>query len=531
MAADRVRDLERDQPGGFLDAGMRARLQAEALPAYLPRCRWFAGKGRIIASVRMLDEVAAPGTRDWILILLHVEYTQGPPETYLLPLARSSAAEAVSLQSDNPQAIVDLLADGSTLYEAFHHPGFRTRILGLIATGGTWAGRDGTLRGRPALNGFPGGAPTATDASKVLKAEQSNTAILWPGRFFVKFLRRVEPGENPEAEILRFLATDAHAPAGGFVHVPRFHGALEYLSASGAAWTVAIVEGLVEHAGDAWTHALSLANGYLDRLPADAASLGPVPDSGLPHGADALDFARLLGRRTAEMHLALASRSDLPAFAPEPFTPESQAELAQGMAALAEDVLGLLQTVLPRLPERPAALGRSILAGRNRIPAAFAGLRDRPIASLNIRVHGDYHLGQVLNTGGDVMILDFEGEPSRSLVERRLKRPPWKDVAGMLRSFHYAVHSAWSARSGGIPEARRLALEPWVELWPDRVGAAFLDAYLAAAGNAVFVPGEAERQTLLTAFLMEKAVYELAYELNNRPDWAHIPMAGILKLI
>jgi maltose alpha-D-glucosyltransferase/alpha-amylase len=532
-----------DQWNGFPDAGARQRLEREILPAYLPRCRWFAGKSRSLAQVRILDEIAAPDSRDWLVCLLRVEYAQGASETYLLPLAQaSSAAACAEIRAEFPQAIVDDSAEGGVLYDAFHHAGFRSRVLELIAKGDVWTGKgmlkdgasksgelkSGALRGRPAGNGFPGGAPGAEEASKVLKAEQSNTAVLWPGRYFVKFLRRLEPGENPEAEILRFLA------ARGFPNVPRFHGSLEYVSSDGEAWTVAIAEGLVAHAGDAWTHALSLANGYLDRLAAEAADLGPLPDSGLPRGADALDFARLLGRRTAEMHLALASRPDLPAFAPEPFTPALQAVLAQGMSGLAETVLALLETVLPRLPERTAAQGRAILAERGRILAAFAGLKDRPIPSLSIRVHGDYHLGQVLHTGGDVVILDFEGEPARPLAERRMKRPPWKDVAGMLRSFHYAVHSAWSDRKSVVTNMtmeQRRGLEPWVELWPQRAGGAFLEAYLAAAGDAAFVPGDADRKALLTAYLMEKAVYELAYELNNRPDWAHIPMAGILGLL
>ena len=175
-------------------------------------------------------------------------------------------------------------------------------------------------------------------------------------------------------------------------------------------------------------------------------------------------------------------------------------------------------------------MGRKIQDNRAIVMAAFGGLLDGLIPTVKIRVHGDYHLGQVLYTGKDVVILDFEGEPARPLSERKLKRSPWKDVAGMLRSFHYAVHSCWPAGIALKPDEKK-ALSPHVELWPDRMGAAFLAAYLEAAGTAVFVPSEKDRSILLKAYLMEKAVYELGYELNNRPDWAHIPLTGILRLL
>jgi len=167
--------------------------------------------------------------------------------------------------------------------------------------------------------------------------------------------------------------------------------------------------------------------------------------------------------------------------------------------------------------------------------AAYAGLLDHLIPTVKIRVHGDYHLGQVLITGDDVLILDFEGEPARSLSERKLKRSPWKDVSGMLRSFHYAVHSAWpkdeapGAGSNATAEVR--AAEGRAEKWPQAMAETFLQAYLETTKDAAFVPSERDRQILLRVYLMEKAVYELGYELNNRPDWAHIPMAGILSLV
>jgi maltose alpha-D-glucosyltransferase/alpha-amylase len=189
-----------------------------------------------------------------------------------------------------------------------------------------------------------------------------------------------------------------------------------------------------------------------------------------------------------------------------------------------------LSKTLAKLPANRAELGRKVLDSRAKVMAAYAGLLDRLIPTVKIRVHGDYHLGQVLMVEDDVIILDFEGEPARSLSERKLKRSPWKDVAGMLRSFHYAIHSA-APREGARPEEGLAAIEARAELWPQAMASAFLEAYLMAAKDAPFVPSEKDREVLLRAHLMEKAVYELGYELNNRPDWAHIPMAGILRLV
>ncbi|MDB5105274.1 MAG: alpha-amylase [Fibrobacteres bacterium] len=533
-------------------------LEREVLPAYLPRCRWFGGKSRSILSVDIQDRVMPPDGGEWALVFLHVEYSDGSPENYLLPLARAEGEAAALLRLEAPGAILTELAgvEGgkgpSILFEAIHNPAFRTRMMALIAAGGAWPGLTGVLRGHPKPDAFKDRMPDPADESKVLKAEQSNSSIIFPGRHFVKFLRRLEEGENPELEILRFFDEST-----GFRSVPPFVGSIEYASGANATYSIAIAEGLVGHEQDAWSYALTLAGEYMTRLVENRGSLGPLPPlasgfraqpaqprahgdtsapathatpEGMVEDGLAIEFARLLGKRTAEMHLALASRSDLPAFAPEPFSRLYQRSLYQSMRNQVARVYERLSKAMPRLPQGTADLGRRIQENRPKVMGAFGGLLDRLIPTVKIRVHGDYHLGQVLYTGKDVVILDFEGEPARPMSERKLKRSPWKDVAGMLRSFHYAIHSAWP-KSVVLREDERKALDPWVELWPDRMTAGFLEAYLETAGTAAFVPPEKDWETLLRAHLMEKAVYELGYELNNRPDWAHIPMAGILRLI
>jgi maltose alpha-D-glucosyltransferase/alpha-amylase len=500
-------------------------LEREILPAWLPTRRWFGGKGRTIVRATLADRVFPPesgaGT-EWALAFIRVEYADGSPEGYLLPLARSQGEAADAVRREHAGAILTELADGQAdivLYEGIYHAGFRAAMRRMIAGDTSWHGLSGLLRGHARRDAFAGMAE-GDDASQVLSAEQSNSSVIFPGRHFIKFLRRLEEGENPELEILRFF--DENTP---FRRVPPYAGHLEYASGAGATYTLAIAQGLVENQGDAWSHALKLATQHLSRVlkPGAAAS----EDALDPRAAN---FAGLLGHRTAEMHLALASRGDVPTFAPEPFSRLYQRSLYQSMRNQAARIFERLSKSLPRLPEERAELGRRVLEARPKVMAAYAGLLDHLIPTVKIRVHGDYHLGQVLMTGDDVLILDFEGEPARPLSERKLKRSPWKDVAGMLRSFHYAIHSAWPKEQALAGERKAMA-EARAERWPDAMAQAFLEAYLETAKDAAFIPAERDRGILLRAYLMEKAVYELGYELNNRPDWAHIPMTGILSLI
>jgi maltose alpha-D-glucosyltransferase/alpha-amylase len=532
-------------------------LEKEVLPAYLPRARWFGSKARHIVRVTLQDRVVPPEPCEWALLFLHVEYAEGPPENYLLPLARARGEEAEQIRAEATNAIITELKGGPSpgvLYEAGYNAHFRISMLRLLTRGSAWPGLAGVLRGRPKPEAFEDFIPEMGVESKVLKAEQSNTSIVFPGKHFVKFLRRLEEGENPELEILRFL--DDHT---SFRNVPPYQGAIEYASGANATYTIAIGEGLVSHEQDAWNYALILAGEYIARLLENRDSLPPMPPMttgfrvrssaqpmrseggkpaifGLPDPMGlfqdglAIELARMLGARTAEMHLALSSRPDIPAFAPEPFSRLYQRSLYQSMRNQAARVYERLSKAMPRLPEATVELARRIEENRPKVMNAFGGLLDHLIPTVKIRVHGDYHLGQVLFTGKDVVILDFEGEPARAMSERKLKRSAWKDVAGMLRSFHYAVHSAWP-RSVVLREEERKALIPWVEMWSDFMSTVFLEAYLEAAGEAPFVPPQQDWDALLRAHLMEKAMYELGYELNNRPDWAHIPMVGILRLI
>jgi maltose alpha-D-glucosyltransferase/alpha-amylase len=246
-----------------------------------------------------------------------------------------------------------------------------------------------------------------------------------------------------------------------------------------------------------------------------------------------LHDARLLGRRTAEMHRALCDSSD-PAFAPEPHTIFAQHAAEQRARRLAESTLALLRDRLEQLPDRARKLALQVECGEREMLREFHSALTGPEQLCRIRIHGDYHLGQVLYTGSDFVIIDFEGEPARPIEERRIKLSPLQDVAGMLRSFHYAAHAALRAFHRAHPEDVRDGATPadWAEAWSTWVGHEFLLQYLEISRGACYLPTNwSELDKLLRMHLLEKAVYELNYELNNRPDWVEIPLVGITKLL
>jgi maltose alpha-D-glucosyltransferase/alpha-amylase len=304
-----------------------------------------------------------------------------------------------------------------------------------------------------------------------------------------------------------------------------------------------VLQGYVPNQGDAWQYTLTTIAHYLKAMEAPAAGDPPVMPRNLlqasamdlPEVASKtigayLDSARLLGRRTAELHVALASDPDDPGFAPERVSPQDQRSIYQSLNALAARSLELLRSQLNRLPEDAKDEAKRVLDLEPRITQALRAFLARRLTTTRIRVHGDYHLGQVLYTGHDFVIIDFEGEPTRTLYERRLKRLALRDVAGMLRSFDYASQAA--LRSEHLQPEMLPRLEAWARFWVDSVSAAFLRSYLTTAGNASFVPQTTEDLDLqLTTMLLEKALYELRYELNLRPDWVRIPLRGILEVV
>ena len=318
-------------------------------------------------------------------------------------------------------------------------------------------------------------------------------------------------------------------------------------SRAAAEPVIAILQGYVPSQGDAWTFTLDEVTRYFDRVLSRAGEDREAPP--LPSSLFDLDFAAvpplmqeliggfflemvaLLGRRTGELHRTLASRPQEPAFSPEPFSLLYQRSVYQSMRSLARQVLVHLGRNLQRLPPEIKAEAQWLLDAEQEILRRLRRFIDRKFIAMKIRIHGDYHLGQVLYTGKDFIVIDFEGEPARAMSERRIKRSPLRDVAGMIRSFHYAAHTVLlkhgQLRSEDVP-----ALGEWAEAWYRHVSGVFLHAYLGTVAGASFVPEERQDlEIMLDAFLLDKAIYELGYELDNRPDWVRIPLRGIKEIM
>jgi len=371
-------------------------------------------------------------------------------------------------------------------------------------------------------------------------AEQSNSSILFGDRFILKLFRRQQAGPNPDCEIGQYLTQHAH-----FENIPAFLGSIDYMPQTGEPSTAAMLQTLVANEGDGWKLTVEeLGRFYETSAPVafpaegeaartmDLVELAEQPTSQVArdHIGIYLESAATLGRRTAELHIALASPTADPAFTPEPLTAAdlntSFAELRQTASA----TFDLLKENLAQLPDDLLELAALLLSRRRNILDRFRSFGGEELQAQKIRIHGDYHLGQVLRVKTDYVIIDFEGEPARPLSERRAKQSPLKDVAGMLRSFGYAAYSTLMNYTTRRPEDLT-RLEPWAQLWERSSAAEFLRAYRETTRTAEILPaGKDAFRRLLDVYLLDKALYELRYELNNRPTWLRIPLMGLLSL-
>ncbi|MHB8611696.1 MAG: maltose alpha-D-glucosyltransferase [Candidatus Dormibacteraceae bacterium] len=514
------------------------------LLGYVRNRRWFAGKARGLKSASISNLVPVPGAAgDPYLAAVVISYAEGDPDTYQIPLAYANHVEAPHILERWPHAAITWLRvqgeEGRGLiYDALGPPGFAEAMLGAIArrrraTNGKGLLIGSTTRAFARLRG----PETVRLEAALSVAEQSNNSVVFGERLILKVFRRLEEGMNPELEVGRFLTEKTN-----FAQIAPLAGSLEYRKDSGEPISLAVLQGYVPNQGDAWQYTLNtLAHFFrgVDLVGAEPppvarnlvqASAAELPEVAARTIGAYLESARLLGRRTAELHRALASDPTDPAFAPERITPQDQRSIYQSLSGLSMRSTDLLRSQLKKLPEDAREEAKQVLELEPRIASILKSFLSRRLTTTRIRVHGDYHLGQVLYTGHDFVIIDFEGEPTRSLYERRLKRLALRDVAGMLRSFDYASQAA--LRSDQIEPAALPGLRTWGRFWVQCVSATFLRSYLATAGTESFVPQAADDLDLqLNTMLLEKALYELRYELNMRPDWVRIPLRGILEVV
>ncbi|RIK92456.1 MAG: maltose alpha-D-glucosyltransferase [Proteobacteria bacterium] len=529
----------------------RAALEG-VLPSLLQERRWFGAKAGRVRSARLLDAIPMSNAgAEALLLLVRVDREPAGADTWSLPVSFAYDERAEMLMRERPQSVlVELPADRSggsrgVLYDALEDPAFCTAWLDGIARRRRWDGVAGQLTAgtTAAFRELRGDAGSALQPN-VLRVEQSNTSVAFGDRFVLKLYRRLVDGTNPDLEIGRFLTERTPFP-----HVPRVGGFVEYRVPHGQPVTVAILHEWKHNEGDAWSWVLDCLRNFYEEVlalpgeappPPPASSLlemafGPPPPPIVLEllGAN-LESIRLLGQRTGELHVALASDRDDPEVAPERFTTLYQRSLYQSTRNLTARVLGALRLSLDALPPATARDARRLLAAADHIEERFRALIGGRIDAMRIRCHGDLHLGQVLRSGHDFVFTDFEGEPARSLGERRLKRSPLVDVAGMLRSFDYAAEGSLLsfAEKGTIRPEDVPRVAPWARLGREWLGSAFLRSYLRVVQPVALVPSDPNAlATLLGVVMLEKAVYELGYELDHRPEWARIPLAGLLRLL
>ena len=519
----------------------------EALPAYLMKCRWFTGKGRHIKDVVIRETIPLPNDGSGAVIaIMQVSYIEEETDSYLLPLAFNDDASVRSMCADRPCGCIARLSlkskkEQGILYDAVFNKDFCTVLLQAIGGGRSHSGARGRLTSSPTrMYSAISREGKQLNRITIPKADQDNTSIIYGDSFILKLFRRLAPGVNPDLEIGRVLTERS------FPHIPPLAGDIEYLAGRQYPIQVGILRGYVKNEGDAWKLTLDHVGDYFERSLAITRKIRDIeipehsliqlsqikiPATVLELIGPYAEWARLIGKRTAELHLALAESSSDPDFAPEPFSKLYQRSLYQSLRSLAIQTFDALEMGLPDLPSDARDKATGVLTLKDEVLERYRLVMSRPIDSLRIRCHGDYHLGQLLFTGKDFQIIDFEGEPSRSLSERRIKRSPFRDAAAMIRSFYYA---AWSSAGSNAylrdkgPENHGFL----VQLWHRYVSAIFLAEYLHTAGDAQFVPQDrASLEILLHSYLLDKAVYELGFELLNRPGWIDIPLRSIRAML
>jgi len=503
----------------------RRQLEEEVLPRFIETQRWYGAKGEPAKSARLVDHLLwERAGRAWMIALLDVEAASGSAG-YFLPLALDWEERGRERAPEHAPAIIAKTrrqANVGALAEAFADEAFCRALVEAIGAGGEVATAQGRLRFLPTgAYGAIAGEEAARLPVGRPQAQSSNTVVTLGERMFLKAYRRLRRGVNPEFELGRFLTDVAR-----FAHCVPVAGAIEHVTADGAVSALALLQAYVSNQGDGWAYTLE----YLGRHFAAMSAGTRAPHEAAPadlHGAY-VALAGTLGERTAELHRALAAPGGGPAFDPEPVTERDVAAWKGQVRGDALATLELLAKGAERLEDPVREEAKALLKDPRPLLARIDACAPAPGGAHKSRYHGDYHLGQVLLRNNDFVIIDFEGEPARSLEERRAKHSPLRDVAGMLRSFEYARWGALRHAAKGSAEAR---LAPLAATWEAQTRRAFLAAYDAAArGSGVCASLEAARG-LLDLFVLEKALYELRYELNHRPDWAAIPLQGIRALL
>ncbi len=541
----------------------------QGLRSYLPRMRWFSGKNRRITSLALSDAIYLRDeakVEHSVMALTKVTYQDGEPETYHVAISYAEGERAESILRDRPDLVIaknlrtqkagqesghesghgsghEFGQEHGIYYDAIVNASYTSALLDGFLRRQKITSRNGTLQ-PDSFRAIPDSYAQEVPPPTLTSLEQSNSSVVFGKKFYMKIYRRLDDGENPEVEIGRALGQlqgQAHLGKA----IPTALGALNFYSSQGEMrHSLAVIQDFADSETDGWSLMLNHVNMICERVLTMSISTthlnlrtndlwnddyDPATDPILKVAGLTLDLASLLGKRTGELHLALSNVRN-PDFTPEAFTPFYQRSLYQSMKQLSDRAFEKLRQSLGSMTVANQALAERVLKFEKRVLQEFAVIKDKPISMLKIRIHGDFHLGQVLFTGKDFVIVDFEGEPARSIGERRLKRTVLRDLAGMLRSFEYAVQV--KLRDTLLSAHDREKITPFLLAWRRRMCNEFLGSYQeVVAGTQLIDENEEDLNRLTTIFMLEKAVYELHYELGSRPDWVSVPMLGILSLL
>ncbi|MFT5165903.1 MAG: maltose alpha-D-glucosyltransferase/alpha-amylase [Saprospiraceae bacterium] len=525
----------------------RSKFVKDVLPNYLNSCRWYGSKSKKIVSIE-IENFPKMTTAVGIYYFLNVDirFTDGLPETYSLPAAFiTDPEEILELIKNEPQSVIchlNTVSKTGIIVDAIALESFRNELFYNIQTNQQVEISNGYLK-------FESGKILGTIklekadiTSEILKAEQSNTSVIYNNQFFFKIYRKLDTDVNPDLELVRFLSEKT-----AFKNSPRYGGGIEYFDNTTRRFTIlGLLQDKIPNQGEAWTSTLESLTRYYEKVSSKISKSQQIPDliykdrfyfENLPEthqkliGSVMNERVVKLAQRTAEMHIALAANQEEKDFEPERFTEHYQRSIYSGHRKLVAEKLDALASRLETLPKHIRQEAQKILDLRPQILECFSEIYSKKINATKIRIHGDYHLGQVLFNGKDFYIIDFEGEPLHSISERRLKKTPFKDVAGMIRSFHYAAFGQLVLNQNYRQEDMAF-LEDWAAQWFHYINQIFLTAYYDAVEGQSFMPKNKEaREMLLRIYTLEKAIYEVGYEMGSRPNWLRIPIRGVLYVM